>query len=67
MSSMDDFYMLKAQHEALMDSLKAENSRKVQKDASVVGRSLVGGIVAGPVGAIIGGLSAVNKNNRKKK
>lgn len=37
------------------------------KDASVVGRAIVGGVVAGPVGAVVGALSAVDKNNRSKK
>ena len=37
------------------------------KDASVIGRAVVGGVVAGPVGAVVGALSAVDKNNRKRK
>lgn len=37
------------------------------KDASVVGRAVVGGIVAGPVGAVVGALSAVDKNKNKNK
>lgn len=37
------------------------------KDASVIGRGVVGGIAAGPVGAVVGALSAVDKNNRNKK
>jgi len=35
------------------------------KKASVVGRAIAGAAVAGPVGAIVGALSAVDKNNRK--
>ena len=34
------------------------------KKASVIGRALVGGAIAGPVGAIVGALSAVDQNNR---
>ena len=37
------------------------------KDASVVKRGIVGYIVAGPAGAIIGAISAADKNNRNKK
>ena len=37
------------------------------KDASVVGRGIVGGLVAGPAGAVVGALSAIDKNNKKKK
>lgn len=36
------------------------------KDASVVGRAVIGGIIAGPTGAIIGAISAHDKNSRKK-
>lgn len=35
-------------------------------EASVVGRAIVGGVIAGGPGAIVGALSAVDKNNRKK-
>lgn len=34
------------------------------KDASVVGRAIVGGALAGSAGAVVGALSAVDKNNR---
>ena len=37
-----------------------------RKDASVVGRAVVGGIIAGPTGAVVGALSAVDKNNKNK-
>ena len=37
------------------------------KKASVIGRSVVGGIVAGPLGAVVGAISAADKNNRNKK
>lgn len=37
------------------------------KDASVVGRAVASGIITGPVGAVVGALSAVDKNNRKRK
>ena len=36
------------------------------KKASVVGRAVAGGIIAGPAGAVVGALSAVDKNNSKK-
>ena len=37
------------------------------KDASVIGRAVAGAVIAGPTGAVVGALSAVDKNNRKKK
>lgn len=36
------------------------------KDASVVGRAVAGTIIAGPVGGVIGALSAVDKNNKNR-
>lgn len=36
------------------------------KDASVVGRAVVGGIIAGPVGAIVGAISASEKNRKNQ-
>lgn len=38
-----------------------------EKDASVVGRAVVGAAIAGPTGAIVGALSAVDKNNKNNK
>ena len=38
-----------------------------EKDASVIGRAIVGAAIAGETGAIVGALSAVNKNNKNKK
>lgn len=40
------------------------NTSRENKPASVVGRSIVGGVVAGPAGAVVGALSAVDKNIR---
>ena len=64
-------HILKYGESAIMSSL--DNStitgthNKSNKDASVVGRAVVGGIVAGPAGAVVGALSAVDKNNKKNK
>lgn len=38
-----------------------------EKDASVIGRAVVGAAIAGPTGAVVGALSAVDKNNKNKK
>lgn len=47
--------------------LAAQNaSHTTKKDASVVGRAVVGGLVAGPAGAVVGALSAVDKNNKNR-
>lgn len=45
----------------------ALNPKNEEKDASVVGRAVVGGIIAGEVGATVGALSAIDKNNKKNK
>ena len=44
-----------------------EQSQPKKKDASVIGRGIVGGIVAGPAGAIVGALSAIDKNRKNNK
>lgn len=35
-----------------------------QKEKSVVGQAVAGGIIAGPAGAVVGALNAVDKNNK---
>lgn len=46
-------------------SAAALNTEKNDKDASVIGRAVVGGVIAGGAGAVVGALSAIDKNNRK--
>ncbi len=57
--------------ELLADAVKNNKieftSAKEEKDASVVGRAIVGGVIAGATGAIVGAISALDENNRKKK
>ena len=48
-------------------SSSSPSSSSKEKDTSVVGRAVVGGIIAGPAGAVVGALSAVDKNNKSKK
>lgn len=56
---------------ALLNSIKRENAQKYNpkshKDASVVGRAVAGGVIAGPVGAVVGAASAIDKNMKNKK
>lgn len=56
----------KAHAQAWARLASSEPSKTNKKDASVVGRAVVGGVVAGPAGAVVGALSAVDKNNRNK-
>lgn len=44
-----------------------EPIKSKEKEASVVGRAIVGAAIAGETGAIVGALSAVDKNNKNKK
>ncbi len=48
-------------------NIQPKSKGQNDKDASVVGRAVVGGIIAGGAGAIVGALSAVDKNNRNAK
>ncbi len=49
----------------LLNQYSPQTTKK--KDASVIGRGVAGALIAGPAGAIVGALSAVDKNNKKKK
>ena len=59
-------YGLKSDLNSYLDA-QLQKGPKEQKDASVVGRAVVGGVIAGPAGAIVGALSAVDKNNKNNK
>lgn len=75
---MDDFkkkYGVSAEEYLRMDSKQQQDVAmrgyyglppKTPKKASVVKRGILGGIVAGPAGAVVGALSAVDKNNKDK-
>lgn len=52
---------LEFQHNFAMSQLQPK-----KKDASVIGRGIIGGIVAGPAGAVVGALSAIDKNRKNK-
>lgn len=39
---------------------------EIKKDASVIGRGVAGAIIAGHAGAVVGALSAVDKNNKNR-
>ena len=47
-------------------ALELSNAKPKPKDASVIGRAVAGAAVAGPVGAVVGAVSAVDKNIRNK-
>ena len=57
----------KALTPADLANMSSSTTAPKEKDASVVGRAIVGGAVAGPVGAVVGAISAVDKNNRNSK
>ena len=52
---------------ALAAQARASVSRPPKKDKSVIGSAAVGGLVAGPTGAVVGAIYAADKNQRKKK
>ena len=62
---------------SLMERIREENKKKYEaldremkkpkkKDASVVGRGVAGALIGGPAGAVVGALSAIDKNNKNK-
>lgn len=52
---------LEIQHKAYLSQLELQ-----KKEASVLGRGIIGGIIAGPAGAVVGALSAIDKNKKNK-
>jgi hypothetical protein len=54
-----------AQYQA-QKSTSASTTQK-GKDASVIGRAAAGAVIAGPAGAVVGAISAADKNSRKAK
>lgn len=54
-----------AREDAYTAKMLADMEREKQKqnkEASVIGRAVVGGVIAGPTGAVVGAISAVDKN-----
>ena len=45
---------------------KVKSNPNSNKDASVVGRAVAGGIIAGPVGSVVGAISAADKNAKNR-
>lgn len=50
-------------------SINIEDKEQIfeKKEKSIIGRALVGGVVFGPVGAIVGGLSGLGEKEQKAK
>lgn len=51
----------------VVDAKIASSQQLQQKDKSVVGRAAVGALLAGPLGAMIGGMSGVGTKTKSKK
>lgn len=50
--------------ENVIDALLTTQKEVINKDKSVIGRGLVGGLIFGPAGLILGGLSGVGKKSK---
>ncbi len=53
--------------ENVIDTLLTTEKEVVEKNKSVVGRGVVGGLVFGPAGLLLGGLSGIGKKNKVEK
>jgi hypothetical protein len=56
-------------HIAFFDIASIDINREIEehhKDKSVIGRAIAGGIILGPIGAIVGGMSGVSPTVHKK-
>ena len=55
-----------AESSAILKTGSSASTAKESKGASVVGRAVAGGIIAGGAGAVVGAISAIDKNQREE-
>lgn len=51
----------------IIDCASIHNEMVIQKDKSVIGRAVVGGVLLGGLGAIIGGMTGIGSKKKSKK
>lgn len=51
----------------LIDCASIHDEMVTEKDKSVIGRAIIGGVLTGGLGAIIGGISGIGTKKKKKK
>lgn len=44
-----------------------DETQLIEQEKSIIGRALVGGIIAGPIGAVIGGMTGLPKNQKEQR
>jgi hypothetical protein len=59
--------MFKIPLENVIDTLLTTEKEVIEKSKSVIGRGVVGGLVFGPAGLLLGGLSGIGKKNKVEK
>jgi len=57
--------LLELHNKQIISFKKASNEELSSTDKSVVGRAVLGGLILGPLGAVVGGMSGVNKSKLK--
>lgn len=55
--------LFKIPHENVIDTLLATQREVMEKNKSVIGRGVVGGLLFGPAGLLLGGLSGIGKKS----
>ncbi len=61
-----DFYIerLKIHHSQIISLKQTSKEELLRKDKSVIGRAVVGGLILGPLGAIVGGMSGIGNKDK---
>lgn len=59
--------LIHIKYEQLIDCATIHDEMVTEKDKSVLGRAIIGGVLTGGIGAIIGGMSGIGTKKNKKK
>ncbi|WP_143314488.1 hypothetical protein [Clostridium sp. HBUAS56017] len=62
-SNKENVYL---KYDQIIDINTIDEEKTTEKDKSVVGRALVGGVVLGPIGAAVGGMSGIGSKKSTK-
>jgi hypothetical protein len=57
--------IVRLRYDQITDVYHGPRTEYIQKNKSVIGRAIIGGVLLGPIGAVVGGTSGVGTNKKK--